>query len=70
MKPEHFKPIRKPKPKRRAKISRFKSRMASAAQEGKPITSPQLREAYSSKIEWAKKLIPKLEKETETPEEK
>ena len=28
-----------------------------------PITSPQLREAYSSKIEWARKLIHKLKKE-------
>jgi len=39
-------------------------------QEWKPITSPQLREAYSTKIEWAKKLIPKLKEEAEAPEEK
>jgi hypothetical protein len=70
MKPEHFKPIRKPKPKRRGKSGGFKSRMAAAAQESKPITSPQLREAYSTRIEWARKLIPILKKETETPEEK
>jgi hypothetical protein len=29
-----------------------------------------LREAYSTKIEWARKLIPKLKKEAEAPEEK
>jgi hypothetical protein len=70
MKPEHHKPIRKEKPKRKGKISRFKSRMPAVAQEWKPITSPQLREAYSTKIEWAKKLIPKLKEEAEAPEEK
>ena len=70
MKPEHYKPIRKEKPKRKRKISRFKSRMSAEAQEWKPITSPQLSEAYSTKIEWAKKLIPKLKKEAEAPKEK
>jgi hypothetical protein len=70
MKPEHYKPIRKEKPKRKGKISRFKSRMLTVAQEWKPITSPQLREAYSTKIEWARKLIPKLKEEAEAPEEK
>jgi hypothetical protein len=40
------------------------------SQKWKPITSPQLREAYSTKIEWARKLIPKLKKEAEAPEEK
>ena len=70
MKPEHYKPIRKEKPKRKGKISRFKSRMLTMAQEWKPITSPQLREAYSTKIEWVRKLIPKLKEEAEAPEEK
>jgi predicted HTH transcriptional regulator len=70
MKPEHYKPIRKEKSKRKGKISRSKSRMLAVAQKWKPITSPQLREAYSTKIEWARKLIPKLKKEAETPEEK
>ena len=70
MKPEHYKPIRKEKPERKGKISRHKSRMLALAQERKPITSPQLREAYSTKIEWARKLIPQLEKEAEAPEEK
>ena len=34
--------------------------MLAVAQKWKPITSPDLREAYSTKTEWAKKLIPKL----------
>ena len=60
MKPEHCKPIRKEKPKRKGKISACKSRMLAAAQKWKPITSPQLREAYSTRIEWVRKRIPKL----------
>jgi hypothetical protein len=70
MKPEHFKPIRKPKPKRKGKSNRSKSRALAGAHGAKPITSTQLCEAYSTKIEWATKLIPKLEKETEAAEEK
>jgi predicted HTH transcriptional regulator len=70
MKPEHYKPIRKEKPKRKGNTSKSKSRMLAVAQEWKPITSPQLREAYSTKTEWARNLIPKLKKEAETPEEK
>ena len=70
MKPEHYKPIRKEKPKRKGKTSARKSRMLAMAQKWNPITSPQLREAYSTKIEWARKLIPKLKKEAEAPEEK
>jgi len=62
MKPERYKPIKKEKPKRKGKISRSRAR--------KPITSPQLREAYSTKIEWVRKLIPKLKEEAEAPEEK
>ena len=70
MKPEHYKPIRKEKPKRKGKTSKSKSRMLAVAQEWKPITSPQLREAYSTRIEWARKLIPRLKEEAEAPEEK
>jgi hypothetical protein len=81
MKLEHYKPRsaraarRKEKLKRKGKISKSKSRMLAVAQEWKPpraraLTSPQLREAYSTKIEWARKLIPKLKKEAEAPEEK
>jgi len=62
MKPEHYKPIRKGRPKRKGKISRRISRMLAVAKEWKPITSPQLREAYSTNTEWATKLLPKLNK--------
>jgi predicted HTH transcriptional regulator len=64
MKPEHYKLIRKEKPKRKGKTSKLKSRMLAVAQEWKPITSPQLREAYSTKTEWVRKLIPKLKEES------
>jgi len=70
MKPEHYKPTRKERPpKRKGKISACKSQMLAMAQKWKPITSPQLREAYSTNIEWVRKLIPKLEKK-QKPEEK
>ena len=59
MNPEHYKSIRK-KPKRNSKISRYNSRVLAMAKEWKPITSPKLREIYSTKIEWAIKIIPKL----------
>jgi hypothetical protein len=65
MKPEHYKPIRKEKSKRKGKISGSKRRMVAVAQEWKPNTSPQLREAYSTKIEWVRKIIPKFKKEVE-----
>ena len=65
MNPEHYKPMRKEKPKRKDKLSASKRRMLKAAQEWKPTTSPKLREAYSAKIEWARKLIPKLKKEVD-----
>ena len=75
MKPERHKPIRKEKPKRKGKIGKSKSRMLAVAQEWKPprvraLNSPQLREAYSTKIEWARKLIRKLKTEAEAAEEK
>jgi hypothetical protein len=60
MKPEHYKSIRKGKPKRKDKLSGSKRRMLKAAQEWKPTTSPKLREAYSAKIEWVTKVIPEL----------
>ena len=70
MKPKHYKLIKKENPTRKGNISRLKSRMLSVTQEWTPITSPRLREDYSTKIEWARKLIPKLKKEAEAPEEK
>ena len=69
MKPERYKSIRKGKPKRKGKMSISQSQMLKAAKKWKPITSPQLREAYSTNIEWVRKLIPKLEKK-QKPEEK
>jgi hypothetical protein len=60
MNPENYKSKRKGQPKRNSAISRSKSRMLAMAKEWKPNTSPQLREAYSTKIEWAIKIIPKL----------
>jgi hypothetical protein len=70
MKTGHHKPLKKEKPKQKGKTSTAKRRMLATAQERIPITSPQLREAYSTKTEWAKKLIPTLKKETETPKGK
>jgi hypothetical protein len=67
MKLEHYKPIRKRKPKRKSKLSVSKSRMLAMAKEWKPITSPKLCEAYSTKIEWAKKVIPELKEQKEKP---
>ena len=60
MKPERYEPIRKEKHIRKGKISACKSRMLAAAQKWEPITSPQLREGYSTRIEWVRKRIPKL----------
>jgi len=65
MKPEHYKPIKKEKPKRKGKISGSKRRMVAATQEWKPNTSAQLHESYSTKIEWLRKIIPKFKKEVE-----
>jgi ribosomal protein L10 len=70
MKPEDSKPIKIEKPKRKGKLSTRKRLMLEVAQEWNPSTSSKLREAYSAKIEWARKLIPKLKKEAEVQEEK
>ena len=70
MKPEDYRPIRTKKPRPKGKLSTIKRLMLAVSQEWIPITSPQLREAYYSRIEWAGKLIPKLKKEAEAPREK
>ena len=44
--------------------------MVKAAQEWKPTTSPKLVDTYSTKIEWARKIIPKLKKEVDRKKEK
>ena len=63
MKHRDFKQIKVEKPKRKGKLSTRKRLMLAGTQKWNPITSPKLREAYSAKIEWARKLIPKLKKE-------
>jgi predicted HTH transcriptional regulator len=63
MKAEDYRPKRAEKPKRKGNLSTRKRQMLAASQEWNPITSPELRKAYSSKIEWIRKLIPKLKKE-------
>ncbi len=63
MKAEDYRPKRTEKPKRKGNLSKRKRQMLAVSKEWKPITSPQLHEAYSSKTEWAKKLIPNLKKE-------
>ena len=70
MKPEHYKPRRKEKPKRKGNVSGLESRNRAVSQKSEPITSQRLREAYSANVEWARKLLPPSEKEIETPEEK
>jgi len=57
---EHYKTKRKGQPKRKSKLSDSKSRMLAMAKGSKNITSPKLREAYSTKTEWMKKVVPKL----------
>ena len=56
---EQYESIRK-KPKRNSKISKYKSRVLAMAKDWKPATSPKLREAYPTKIEWVTKVIPEL----------
>jgi len=58
MNPENYKTKRKGQPKRNSAINRSKRRMLAKAKE--PNTSPKLREIYSTKIEWAIKIMPAL----------
>jgi hypothetical protein len=69
MKPEDNKPIKTEKTNRKGKLSTRKRRMLADSQKWKPTTSQKLREVYSAKTEWARKLIPKLNKRAEEPEE-
>jgi hypothetical protein len=62
--------MRKEKLKGKGRTTGPRGQVVAASQEGKPITSPKLREAYSTKIEWVRKLIPKLKEEAKAPEEK
>jgi hypothetical protein len=58
MNPENYKSKRKGQPKRNSAANRSKRRIATKAKE--PLTSPKLREIYSTRIEWATKTMPKL----------
>jgi hypothetical protein len=62
MNPENSKPMMKEETKGKGRFSGSKRRMLKVAQEWKPNVSPQLREAYSAKTEWARKVIPKMKK--------
>ena len=62
MNPEHYKSIRN-KPKRNSAISKSKSRMLAKANISTPAASQKLREIYSSKIEWATKVMPKIKEQ-------
>jgi hypothetical protein len=70
MKPEHYKPRRKERPKRKGNVSGSESQNLAVSKKSKPITSQKLCEAYSTNVEWARKLLPHSKKEIETPEEK
>lgn len=65
MKPENYKSKRKGKLKTNAKLGGSKRRMLAMAKERKSNTSPKLREAYSTKIEWMTKVIPALKEQKE-----
>jgi hypothetical protein len=60
---ESYKTKRKGQPKRVSKVTGAQSRLASMAKERAYYTQPQMHEAYNTKIEWIKSVIPKV-KET------
>jgi hypothetical protein len=55
---ESYKTKRKGQPKRNNSAARAKRRIKT--KEWIPDATPKLREIYSTKIEWATKIIPKL----------
>jgi len=59
MNPEHYKSIRN-KPKRNSVISRSKSQMLAKPKQSNSTSTTKLRAIYSTKTEWAAKIIPKL----------
>ncbi len=63
MKSEKPKSSKEEQSGRKGKISASKRKMIERAKNWKPNSSPDLREAYSSKIEWVQKAIPKSKKE-------
>ena len=63
MNPENYKTKRQGQPKRASPLSKNKSRMLANAKAVKPITSPKLCEIYNTRIDWAKKSLPKLKEQ-------
>jgi hypothetical protein len=61
MNPENYKTKRKGQPKKNNSASRAKRRMKT--KEWTPDATPKLREIYSTKIEWAIKIMPKLKEQ-------
>jgi hypothetical protein len=58
MNPENYKTKRKGQPKRNSAVNRAKRRADAKSKE--PNTSPKLRQIYSTRTEWATKIMPKL----------
>lgn len=58
MNPEHYKPKRNPN--RSNQTKKAKRKMMARSNLFKSYTSPKLHEIYSTKIEWASKIFPKL----------
>jgi hypothetical protein len=56
---EHYK-IDRHKPKRNSPITRSKNQMLAKPIGINSTATPKLREIYSTRIEWATKIIPKL----------
>jgi hypothetical protein len=58
---ESYKTKRKGQPKRNTSVTKSKRRMMAKAKQ--PNNTPKLREIYSTKIEWATKIMPKLKEQ-------
>ncbi len=56
---ESYKTKRKGQPKRVSKVTGAQSRLASMAKERAYYAQPQMHEAYNTKSEWIKAVIPK-----------
>jgi hypothetical protein len=56
---ESYKTKRKGQPKKVSKVTGAESRLASMAKERVYYAQPQMHEAYNTKIDWIKGVIPK-----------
>jgi hypothetical protein len=61
MNPENYKTKRKGQPKRNSAANRAKRAKLAKAKE--PNTSPKLRQIYSTRTEWATKIMPKVKEQ-------